>query len=227
MSPAQVILRYAVAALVGYVLGSIPSSVLISRLFGKPDPRTQGSGKTGATNAMRAMGKGPALRVVLLDVGKGVAAVLLARFVIFPLPSGHVTLTDHNLQAGCEAVAAFAALLGHNFSMFIGFKGGRGVATGGGGILAMAPLAIVTGLVALIIPIYLTRYVSLGSIISAAVAGLTVTILAITGQFGVYGPHAIFAVFGALFVIFSHRDNIERLLNGTERKLGKPSAAQE
>ncbi|HEX8036853.1 MAG TPA: glycerol-3-phosphate 1-O-acyltransferase PlsY [Ktedonobacterales bacterium] len=227
MSPAQVILRYAIAALVGYVLGSIPSSVVISRLFGKPDPRTQGSGKTGATNAMRAMGAGPALLVVLLDVGKGVAAVLLARFVFFPLPSGHVSLTDHNWQAGCEAIAAFAALLGHNFSMFIGFKGGRGVATGGGGILAMAPLAILTGLVALIIPIYLTRYVSLGSIISAAVAGLTVTILAISGQFGVYGPHAIFAVFGALFVIFSHRDNIERLLSGTERKLGKSSAAQE
>lgn len=225
MSPAQVILRYAVAALVGYILGSVPSSVLISRLFGKADPRTQGSGKTGATNAMRAMGKGPALLVVLLDVGKGVAAVLLARFILVPLPSGHVTLTDHNVQAAGEAVAAFAALLGHNFSMFIGFKGGRGVATGGGGVLAMAPLAVLVGIVAMIIPVYLTRYVSLGSIISAAVTGLTVTIMAITGTFGVYGPHAVFAVFGALFVIFSHRDNIERLLNGTERKLGRSPAA--
>lgn len=227
MSPAQVILRYAVAALVGYILGSVPSSVLISRLFGKADPRTQGSGKTGATNALRSMGKGPALLVVLLDVGKGVAAVLLTRFIFFPLPSGHVTLNDHNLQAAGEAIAAFAALLGHNFSMFIGFKGGRGVATGGGGILAMAPLAVLLGIVALIIPIYLTRYVSLGSIISAAVAGLTVTIMAATGHFGVYGPHAVFAVFGALFVIFSHRDNIERLLNGTERKLGRSPAAQQ
>lgn len=225
MSPAQVILRFAVAALVGYVLGSVPSSVLISRLFGKADPRTQGSGKTGATNAMRAMGKGPALLVVLLDVGKGVAAVLLARFVIFPLPSGQVSLTDHNMQAACEAIAAFAALLGHNFSMFIGFKGGRGVATGGGATLAMAPLAVLIGVIALIIPIYLTRYVSLGSIISAAVTGITVTIMAITGTFGVYGPHAVFAVFGALFVIFSHRDNIERLMNGTERKLGRSPAA--
>ncbi len=224
MSPAQVILRYAVAALVGYVLGSVPSSVLISRLFGKADPRTQGSGKTGATNAMRAMGKGPALLVVLLDVGKGVAAVLLTRYIIFPLPSGQVTLTDHNVQAAGEAIAAFAALLGHNFSMFIGFKGGRGVATGGGAILAMAPLAVLIGIIALIIPIALTRYVSLGSIISATVTGITVTIMAITGSFGVYGPHAVFAVFGALFIIFSHRDNIERLLNGTERKLGRPSA---
>lgn len=226
MSPAQVILRYAVAALAGYVLGSIPSSVLISRLFGKADPRTQGSGKTGATNALRAMGAGPAILVVLLDVGKGAAAVLLTRFVFFPLPSGHVTLADHNLQATGEAIAAFAALLGHNFSMFIGFKGGRGVATGGGAILAMAPLAVLIGIVALIVPIYLTRYVSLGSIISAAVTGLSVMIMAITGQFGVYGPHAIFAVFGALFVIFSHRDNIERLMNGTERKLGSSSTAQ-
>lgn len=227
MSPAQVILRYAVAALVGYILGSVPSSVLISRLFGKADPRTQGSGKTGATNAMRTMGKGPALLVVVLDVGKGVAAVLLTRFILVPLPSGHVTLTDHNVQAAGEAVAAFAALLGHNFSMFIGFKGGRGVATGGGGVLAMAPLAVLVGIVAMIIPVYLTRYVSLGSIISAAVTGLTVTIMAITGTFGVYGPHAVFAVFGALFVIFSHRDNIERLLNGTERKLGRSSTAQQ
>lgn len=227
MSPAQVLLRFAIAALVGYILGAIPSSVLISRLIGKADPRTQGSGKTGATNALRAMGKGPALLVVVLDVGKGAAAVLLARYVFFPLPSGHVTLTDHNLQAACEAVAAFAALLGHNFSMFIGFKGGRGVATGGGAILVMAPLAVLLGIIALIIPIYLTRYVSLGSIISATVTGLAVTIMAITGTFGVYGPHAVFAVFGALFVIFSHRDNIERLLNGTERKLGESSAAQQ
>ena len=226
MSPAQVLLRFAAAALVGYFLGSIPSSVLISRFFGKADPRTQGSGKTGATNALRAMGKGPALLVVLFDVGKGAAAVLLARYVFFPLPSGHVTLTDHNLQAACEAVAAFAALLGHNFSVFIRFKGGRGVATGGGAILVMAPLAVLLGIVALIIPIWLTRYVSLGSIISAAVTGLTVTIMAITGTFGVFGPHAVFAVFGALFVIFSHRDNIERLLNGTERKLGRSNTAQ-
>jgi glycerol-3-phosphate acyltransferase PlsY len=211
------VLRFLLAAAVGYLLGSIPSGVVISRLFGSVDPRTQGSGKTGATNVLRTLGPGPAVLVALLDIAKGVAAVLLARFLIYPL-GAHASGTQHNLQATAEAIAAFAALLGHNFSLFLHFTGGRGVATGGGTIFAIAPVAALIGVVSMAIPIALTRYVSLGSIVGAAVTGLAALLLALTGHD--YLPHAIFALVGASFIIYSHRDNIGRLLNGTERRLG-------
>src|SRR5262249_42961972 len=129
-------LRFVLAAITGYVLGSVPSGVLVGKLFGNMDPRTQGSGKTGATNVLRALGPGPAVLVALLDIAKGAAAVLLTHFVIYPLPAG-ATPAQHNLQAIAEAVAGFAALLGHNFSIFLRFTGGRGVATGGGATLIM------------------------------------------------------------------------------------------
>jgi glycerol-3-phosphate acyltransferase PlsY len=218
MSGADV-LRFLVALALGYLLGSIPSGVIVSRLFGNVDPRTQGSGKTGATNVMRALGPGPAVLVAVMDILKGVAAILLARFLVYPL-GADATPAQHNLQATAEALAGFGALLGHNFSIFLRFTGGRGVAVGAGAIFAVTPVAGLLGLISMAIPIAITRYVSLGSILGAAVAGISALILALTGHD--YLPHAIFAMVGAGFVIFSHRDNIERLLNGTERRIGSP-----
>ncbi len=215
------VLRFLVALALGYLCGSIPSGVLVSRLFGSVDPRTQGSGKTGATNVLRTLGPGPAVMVAVLDILKGVAAVLLARYLVYPL-GADATGAQHNLQATAEALAGFGALLGHNFSLFLGFSGGRGVATGAGAIFTVTPVAGILGVIAMAIPIAVTRYVSLGSILGAAVVGVAALILALTGHD--YLPHAIFAIVGASFVIFSHRDNIERLLHGTERRLG--SAAQ-
>ena len=110
MSGADV-LRFLVALALGYVLGSIPSGVLVSRLFGSVDPRTQGSGKTGATNVLRALGPGPAVMVAVLDILKGVAAILLTRFLVYPL-GADPTGAQHNLQATAEALAGFGALLG-------------------------------------------------------------------------------------------------------------------
>jgi glycerol-3-phosphate acyltransferase PlsY len=211
------LLRFLLAAGVGYLLGSIPSGVIVARLFGNVDPRTQGSGKTGATNVLRTLGPGPAVLVAVLDILKGVAAVLLARYLIYPL-GADATLAQHNLQATAEAIAAFAALLGHNFSIFLGFKGGRGVATGGGTIFAITPIAGLIGVTAMAIPIAVTRYVSLGSIVGAIVTGVAALILALTGHD--YLPHAIYALVGGGFVVYAHRDNIQRLLNGTERRIG-------
>ncbi|MFI5272948.1 MAG: glycerol-3-phosphate 1-O-acyltransferase PlsY [Ktedonobacterales bacterium] len=222
MSIGEVTLRFVLAAVAGYLLGSLPSGVLVGRLFGNVDVRTQGSGKTGATNVLRTLGKGPALLVALLDVAKGAGAVLLARFVIFPAAGPHVALDMQNLSAVAQALAGLAALLGHNYSLFIHFSGGRGVATGAGALLAMTPLAMLVGIVAMIVPIALTRYVSLGSIVAAAVAGLTALLLTLTGH-GLW-PQAVFALAGASFIILSHRDNIGRLLHGTERKLGSHTA---
>jgi acyl phosphate:glycerol-3-phosphate acyltransferase len=217
MSVTEVLLRLGASGIVGYLLGSMPSGVLIGKIFGNVDPRTQGSGKTGATNILRTLGPGPAALVVTMDVGKGILAVLLARFLFFPLPP-HPTVSDHELQALAEALAGFAALLGHNFSIFIHFTGGRGVATGAGVILVMSPLAFLVALVALIIPILITRYVSLGSIIGAFCCALSMIILTVTGH--AYWPYSLFAVAAAAFIILSHRDNIQRILTGTERQLG-------
>lgn len=213
MSPAETILRFAAAAVVGYLLGSLPSGVIIGKVFGNIDPRTQGSGKTGTTNILRTLGPGPAVMVLVLDLSKGVAAVLLARYAFMPQPPATV-----NLQAWAEAIGGFSAILGHNHSVFIHFTGGRGVATGGGIILAVSPFAFVVAVIALIVPIVVTRYVSLGSIMGAAAGATTEVILAATGHDS--WPHAVLLVAGAAYIIISHRDNIERLLAGTERKLG-------
>lgn len=221
MSTGEIVLRFVLAAIAGYVLGSLPSGVIVGTLFGHVDVRTKGSGKTGATNVMRTLGPGPALMVALLDVAKGVAAVLLARFVIFPA-GAHATLDMQNLSALAQAFAGMAALLGHNYSLFIHFTGGRGVATGAGALLAMVPVAMLVGLVVMIIPIAVTRYVSLGSMLACAAGGITALILTLTGH-GLW-PQAVFGLVGGGFIILSHRDNIERLIHGTERKLGQPTA---
>lgn len=213
MSPAATILRLLAAAIAGYLLGSLPSGVLVGKLSGNVDPRTQGSGKTGTTNVLRTLGPGAAVLVLVMDFGKGLAAVLLARYVFMPSPPAAL-----NLQGWAEAIGGFAAIFGHNHSIFIHFTGGRGVATGAGTMLAVSPISLGVAVIALIVPIALTRYVSLGSMVGAAAGAVTGVILAATGH--EIWPHAIFLVAGATFIILAHRDNIERLLAGTERKLG-------
>jgi acyl phosphate:glycerol-3-phosphate acyltransferase len=205
------IARYVGATLAGYLLGSVPSGVVAARVFGRTDPRQSGSGKTGATNILRTVGPGAAVMVAATDIFKGVAAVLLARYVIFPG------------QVWAESFAGFAALLGHNYSVFIKFKGGRGVATGGGVILAMQPLALAVGAVGFVVPVAATRYVSLGSVVGASTCAVTDAVLvAAPKSFPIHDTyqHLVFMTVGAAFVVFSHRDNIQRLAHGTERKLG-------
>lgn len=221
MSTGEIALRFVLAAAAGYVLGSLPSGVIVGALFGHVDVRTTGSGKTGATNVMRTLGPGPAVMVALLDIAKGAAAVLLARFVIFP-SGAHATLDVQNLSSLAQAIGGMAALLGHNYSLFIHFTGGRGVATGAGALLAMTPVAMLVGLVVMIIPIAVTRYVSLGSVLACGSAGIAALILTLTGH-GLW-PQAVFGLVGGGFIILAHRDNIERLIHGTERKLGQPTA---
>src|SRR5579863_1919026 len=137
--------QYVLTAVVGYVCGSIPSGVIAGKVFGNVDPREHGSGKTGATNILRTLGPRAAVTVALMDVLKGVVPVLLARYLVFPHTE---VFTTPELWG--EALAGYSALLGHNYSMFISFRGGRGVATGGGATLAMQPLAVLFGAVGMI-----------------------------------------------------------------------------
>ncbi|HET8907646.1 MAG TPA: glycerol-3-phosphate 1-O-acyltransferase PlsY [Ktedonobacterales bacterium] len=216
MSAIEVVLRMGGAALAGYLLGSVPFGVLAGRFFGDRDPRAFGSGKTGATNVLRTLGPGPAVFVVVGDLLKGMLAVLLARLVFF---GGHAD--PPVLTATAEAVAGFCAVLGHNYSVLIGFKGGRGVLTGTGAMIIMAPIAFLIGLLCGALPIAITRYVSLGSILGAVGSIIAEFVMLVTGHDSL--PHFLYIFIAGIVIIISHRDNIDRLLHGTERKLGQPA----
>ena len=196
----------ALATVIAYLLGSIPSGVLVARARGGVDLMAVGSGKTGATNALRALGKGPAAVVFLADFGKGALAVLLAR-----------ALTGDD--AWPQVAAGLAAVFGHTYSLFLGFKGGRGVATGLGSLFALAPIPGLVAVIAGALAIALTRFVSLGSMLGAAVGGLLLAAISLAGLEPT--PYAAFGFAAAAFIVVAHRDNIERLRRGQERRLGQ------
>ena len=197
---------YALTVLEAYLLGAIPTGYLVARSNRNVDLLRLGSGRTGTTNVLRTMGWKAAAVVFLGDFGKGVLAVLVARV----LSGGDPVV---------ETVAALAAIFGHTFSIYIGFKGGRGVATGVGGLAAIAPLAALVAAAIAFTTIGISRYVSLGSILGACSAPVTVAVLVFAA--GESPVRLIYAFLGALFVVVSHKDNIGRLLKGTERKLGE------
>jgi glycerol-3-phosphate acyltransferase PlsY len=201
----------AALAVLGYLIGAIPVGVIVGRVVAGVDIRRHGSRRTGATNALRTLGARWAIVVFALDVAKGVGAVLLARAVYQAGPPGS--------PEWVAAAAGIAAVAGHNWSVFIGFTGGRGVATAAGALLAMAPLAlaVVVPIVALVV--WRTHYVSLGSLTAVALAiGLTAG-LAATG----FGSVAAvgYALAAGTLVWTAHRDNIDRLRAGTERRIGE------
>lgn len=200
----------ALAALVGYLLGSIPTGIIVARVYRNVDLTAYGSGRTGATNVLRTLGKGAAAIAFAGDFLKGLLAVLLVRLVIVGGESSWI-----------ELIAGIAAVLGHSYSIFIGFKGGRGVVTGFGATVVADPLAPILMLIAFAIGavlLALTRYVSLGSIVGAAIAGLLMCWLAFNANDPAW---AVWGILMSGFIIVAHKDNIERLLAGTERKIGE------
>jgi glycerol-3-phosphate acyltransferase PlsY len=197
-----------VAVAAGYLLGAIPIGLIVGRIVGDVDPRDHGSRRTGATNVTRTLGMRWGAVVLLLDIGKGVAAVLLARLLFGGDGSEWVA-----------AAAGVAAVIGHNWSVFIGFAGGRGVATTGGGLLALAPLAVAAVVPLMLLIVWLTRYVSAASLAGAAGAMLATGLLAWSGA-GSW-PAFGYALLAGSLVVASHRDNIARLRAGTERRLGE------
>lgn len=197
------------AALIGYLLGAIPSGVIVGRLRGV-DPRGAGSGRTGATNAMRTLGTGLAAVVALADVAKGVVAVLIGGLLAGALGG------SEGWGAGLGGVAA---VVGHVRSVFIGFAGGRGVATGAGAMLVLAPLAVVAAIPVMLLAVWRTGYVSLGSVLGALTVAAVTVILRAVGVVGVAGTVA--AALIAIVVVAAHADNIARLRAGTERRIGR------
>lgn len=202
----QQVLILALAAVAGYLIGAIPVGIIVARLSGGPDPRSVGSGRTGGTNALRALGRKWALVVVLGDVAKGAVPVLIAAWISGwdPWPM---------------AIAALAAVLGAIRSVYIRFHGGRGVGAGVGTLLVMAPLAILFTAPVFFGAVIVTRYVSLGSLLGAA-AICPATLLAVwLTQGSVPPPYWLYATVGPALIWIAHWDNVQRLLRGEERRL--------
>jgi glycerol-3-phosphate acyltransferase PlsY len=214
----MIIAKFVAVALIGYLLGSIPFGLLIGKRSARVDVRRYGSGKIGATNVMRVAGKKAAALVTVLDLSKGVLAVVFARLIF----NGDYLVVGGSslwLARSAQVVAALAAVAGHNWPVFVRFKGGRGVATFFGGLAVLCPVAALFGGEVLIIGAGLTRYVSLGSI--AGAVGTYAILLPLTIINGFPVEYLVYALVGAILIIVMHRDNIARLLSGTERKLGE------
>lgn len=215
----MIIAKYAIVLIVGYLLGSIPFGLIVSKHRAKVDVRHIGSGKTGMTNVLRVAGKKAAALVLILDLLKGALAVTFAGFVF---RSDFLLIENSTLWwlgRSAETAAGLAAICGHIWPIFLRFKGGRGVATFFGGLIALYPPAAIFGGEVLFIGAGLTRYMSLGSIAGAVGTYAILASLTITQGFPV--EYLIYGLAGIVVILFMHRDNISRLLAGKERKLGE------
>ena len=202
------LLTYVLAIGLAYLLGSFPTGYLAGRFIGHVDVRKIGSGRTGGTNVLRSAGPRAALVTVVGDVLKGTLAVLLARW-----------LSDGNALA--EALAALAVVIGHNYSIFLGFKGGAGTMTATGAVLGLNPiLLLLAGLLPALFT-YITRMSSIGSLLASSMGLLMTGVLVWQG----YLPAEYLIFFVAFFLLswYSHRPNLARLMAGTERRIGEKS----
>lgn len=190
--------------IVAYLVGSIPFGVIVARISGGPDPRTIGSGRTGGTNALRALGRKWATVVVVGDLAKGVLPVLLARIV-----TG---------QPAVEVTCAFAAVVGASRSVFLGFGGGRGVGTGVGTMLVIEPAVVLLATPVFVVVILVTRYVSLGSLLASAAIFPAMIVVWLVASGAVPPAYLVYAAAGPALIWLAHADNIERLMHGKERK---------
>jgi glycerol-3-phosphate acyltransferase PlsY len=195
-------MQTALALVAAYILGSIPFSFVVAKAFGVEDVRRVGSGNVGATNVLRSAGKAAGGLALLLDATKGAAATTLAVWLV---PDPPVVI----------ALAALAAVLGHMYPPWLGFRGGKGVATGLGAFAVVLPTATLGAAVLFLLTAAATRYVSLGSIVGAA--GLA----ALAFVFGGSASVAWVATLTAALVVLRHRSNIERLWRGSERRAGE------
>ena len=206
------IVCYVVTALAAYLLGSIPTGFLVAQTRGI-DIRTVGSGNIGATNTLRVLGKPAGLFVLFMDAFKGWLAVVpitLITATLFGRPMSGTSLET------AQIIAGLCAILGHNYTCWLQFKGGKGIATSAGVLIALVPWALLLIFALFLVILLLTRYVSLGSITASAALPLASWI---TGES--LAKVIVTGAMGAL-AIYKHRENITRLTNGTERRLGTP-----
>lgn len=197
------VIKIVIAAIAAYLIGSVPTGYIIVKTATGQDIRQVGSGSTGATNVKRVMGKKWFFIVMLLDAFKGAIPVIMANMIPFLHSNSGIT----------AVIAAAFVLIGHSKSIFLGFTGGKSVASGVGTILALSPavgisIAVIWGIIT-----YISKYVSLGSIIALAVSPLLMYL------FKQPKAYIIYCIIGAIYVIWLHRENIKRLLAGNENKV--------
>ena len=191
----------------GYLIGSVPSGLWIGRLVAGVDLRSGGSGKVGATNAFRRLGLRWSLLIFLLDLGKGALPVAII-LIAFDSPTA-------------ETLAGLAAIVGHVYPLYAGFRGGRAAATGFGAVIVLTLSAGLLALITAMTVLAITRIMSLSVILGVTVSGVTQGLLVAYG--GEPDAYYGFAVASWLIVLFAHRDNIQRLAAGTERVIGRPA----
>jgi len=189
-----------VGVVFAYLIGSVPFALIIAKRWGEPDLRRIGSGNLGAANVLRSSGVTACVLVALLDVGKGAAGVMLA-----------ARLDGSNTA---PAVAGFAAIVGHIYPVWLRFRGGKGVATACGVFTALAPVAVPPALAVFLVAAWLTKYISVGSVLASA------ALPPIAYAMGMPMPIVAAAVAAAVLIVFRHRSNLARVWLGTERRIG-------
>jgi len=213
-----IVAKFIAVIVVGYLLGSIPFGVLVGKRMAKADVRQHGSGKMGATNVLRTAGRKAAAVVAILDLLKGMLAVLFAGLIWWGLSASEGVSDSWWLLSSAQVTAGLAAVVGHIWPIFLKFRGGRGVAPFFGGLVALCPVAAVFGGEALILGAGLTGFASLGSILG--VIGVYAILVPLTIMHGFPWEYLIYALAGTIIIIVMHRDNIIRLMSGKERRLG-------
>ncbi|HXT35596.1 MAG TPA: glycerol-3-phosphate 1-O-acyltransferase PlsY [Chloroflexota bacterium] len=199
--------HYVASVIIGYLLGAIPTGLIVGKVVKGVDLRDYGSGKTGATNALRTLGKIPAGLVVLFDFTKGIIALVIVH-----------SLTG---SVAAQCLAGLAAAIGHNWPVYAGFRGGRGVLVSFGVFCILCwPAALISlGIGGVIMAVSLI--VSLGVLVGTVVGLLLAVLFVALGHFSPW--ILLYCVLGAILIVARHSDNIQRLLSGTERKIGQPA----
>ena len=203
--------QYAVVMPLAYLIGSISWGYMILQWKMGVDVREYGSGRTGMSNVLRTGGVKSAAVVLTLDIAKGLVAVVLARQLI----------GTH----GAEVTAGLIVLAGHNWPVFLRFKGGRGILTALGALTLMVPIAALVATVTFLIITLLSRYISLGSVVGVVIGAVSILALAISNMSS--DAYMIYGFIAGIIIIWQHRDNIQRIREGTERRLGQPATKVE
>ncbi|MBI1798529.1 MAG: glycerol-3-phosphate 1-O-acyltransferase PlsY [Candidatus Eisenbacteria bacterium] len=196
------------AVAIGYGCGALPFGLWLGRILRGVDVRTRGSGNLGATNVYRSLGRGIGVATLVLDVAKGALPVA-------GLPRGPLGAAFPGGPEWCAITVGLAAVAGHVWTVFAGFRGGKGVATAGGVVIALAPAAALICLAVFVVTVWISRYISLGSILAAAAFP---PVLAALSPRGIHQPTFALGVLMAALLILRHRENITRLRRGEERR---------
>lgn len=210
----------AIIIILSYLAGSIPSGIILSKAVKGIDIRDHGSGNAGGTNVMRVLGWGYGILVILFDALKGAfAVVVIARLFYGPLPFENASPFDDFTLI--QIIAGVAAVIGHVWTVFAGFKGGKGIATALGMLIMIITIDMLIAVGVFILVVSISRYVSLGSLIAAISIPLTLILRENVFHVHINGYHTLlpFVIFLSAFVVYTHRKNVVRLLKGTENKV--------